>query len=45
MVSQIQADNDDTFLVECCYLIAMTQPEEHDQGIVADIYQDVPKDG
>ena len=36
MVSQIEADNDDDFLVECCHLIAITQPEEDDQGIVAD---------
>ena len=43
MVSQIQADNDDDFLVECCHLIAMTQPEENDQCIVADIYKMCPK--
>ena len=28
MVSQIQAHIDDDFLVECCHLIAMTQPED-----------------
>ena len=43
VVSQIQAENGDDFLAECCHLIAMTQPEEDDQGIVADIYKMSPR--
>ena len=37
VVSQIQAENDDDFLEKCCHLIAMTQPEEDHQSIIADI--------
>ena len=43
VVSQIQAENDDNFLAECCHLIAMTQPEEDDQSIVADIVMNSPR--
>ena len=43
VVSQIQAENDDDFLAECCHLIAMTQPEEDDQSIIADILRNSPK--
>ena len=43
VVSQIQAENDDDFLVECCHLIAMTQPEEDGQSIIADILRNSPK--
>ena len=43
VVSQIQAENDDDFLAECCHLIAMTQPEEDDQSIVADIVMNSPR--
>ena len=41
--SQVQAENNDKFLEEICHLIAMTQPEEDDQSIVADIYKNSPK--
>ena len=43
VVSQIQAENDDEFFKEVCHLIAMTQPEEDDQSIVADILRNMPK--
>ena len=43
VVSQIQAENDDDFLAECCHLIAMTQPEEDDQSIIADIFKNSPR--
>ena len=38
VVSQIQAENDDEFLKEVCDLIAMTQPEEDGQSILALTY-------
>ena len=43
VVSQIQAENDDEFLKEVCHLIAMTQPEEDGQSILADILKNSPK--
>ena len=43
VVSQIQAENNDDFLAECCHLIAMTQPEEDDQSIIADIFKNSPR--
>ena len=43
VVSQIQAENDDEFFKEICHLIAMTQPEEDGQSIVADIYKNMPR--
>ena len=43
VVSQIQAENDDEFLKEVCHLIAMTQPEEDGQSILADILKNGPK--
>ena len=43
VVSQIQAENDDEFFKEVCHLIAMTQPDEDDQSIVADILRNMPK--
>ena len=43
MVSQIQAEYGDDFLTECCHLIVMTQPEEDDQSIIADILKNSPK--
>ena len=43
VVSQIQAENNDDFLEQCCHLIAMTQPEEDDQSIIADILKNSPK--
>ena len=43
VVSQIQAENDNEFFKEVCHLIAMTQPDEDDQSIVADILRNMPK--
>ena len=43
MVSQIQAENDDECFKEICHLIAMTQPDEDGQSIIADIYRNMPK--
>ena len=43
VVSQIQAENNDDFLEKCCHLIGMTQPEENDQSIIADILKNSPK--
>ena len=43
VVSQIQSENNDDFLEQCCHLIAMTQPEEDDQSIIADILKNSPK--
>ena len=43
VVSQIQAENDDEFLEGVCHLIAMTQPEEDGQSILADILKNSPK--
>ena len=43
VVSQIQAENDDEFLEEICDLIAMTQPDEDGQSILADILKNSPK--
>ena len=31
------------FFKEICHLIAMTQPEEDGQSIIADIYRNMPK--
>ena len=43
VVSQIQAENDDEFLEEICDLIAMTQPDEDGQSILADILKNSQK--
>ena len=43
VVSQIQAENDDEFMEEICHLIAMTQPDEDGQSILADILKNSPK--
>ena len=43
VVSQIEAENNDKFLEEVCHLIAMTQPEEDGQSIIADILKNSPK--
>ena len=43
VVSQIQAENDDEFFKEVCHLIAMTQPDEDGQNIIADILRNMPK--
>ena len=43
VISQIQAENDDEFLKEVCHLIAVTQPEEDGQSILADILKNSPK--
>ena len=43
VVSQIQAENDDEFFKEVCHLIAMTQPDEDGQSIIADILRNMPK--
>ena len=43
VVSQIQAENDDEFFKEVCHLIAMTQPDEDGQSIIADILRNMPR--
>ena len=43
VVSQIQAENDDEFLMKVCHLIAMTQPDEDGQSSIAVILRNMPK--
>ena len=43
VVSQIQTENDDEFFKEVCHLIAMTQPDEDGQSIIADILRNMPR--